>query len=576
MSQQATMEYASIDPQGGGERVNRLFLGCFFSIFATSAAFIVRAMVITDWGVAFNLTEGQKGAIFPGAALFPFAISIVLFSLVIDRVGYGKAMAFAVLCQLAGTVITIMASTVDMAAATAAGEAAAAAATSRAYQLLYFGTFITSLGNGAVEAVANPVTATIYPKNKTHYLNILHAGWPGGLVAMGVITLLMGPSVAWQWKIALVFIPTLLYGVMLLGVKFPVQERVAAGVSYADMMREFGAAGAFILAWFLTMATLTVVGVLAPEFIVNYGETANQYGPPIISLIVALVFFAIYRSFGRPMFVFLLLVMLLLATTELGVDGWVTDLMTPAFGKYAGWLLVYTSAIMFVLRFFAGPIVHRISPLGLLATCAAVAAVALFTLSSVGSNVGLVILAATLYGAGKSFFWPTTLGVVAEQFPKGGALTLSAMGGMGMIAVGVLGGPFLGTLVDKRMDVNLEAHAPAVYEKVSDRSAPETAYGMTFHKMNQGAVKTLPEDEQAQFTKLQGETKQGTLATFAILPTIMFVCYIGLIIYFKSRGGYKIQELATAVDTSLPPGTPANSGEMSGEMASGGVEGPVR
>jgi MFS family permease len=323
------------------------------------------------------------------------------------------------------------------------------------------------------------------------------------------------------------------------------------------MMREFGAASAFILAWFLTMATLTVIAVSAPNLAQGNGwDQLNNFAPPIVALICAVLFFATYKSLGRPMFVFLLLVMILLATTELGVDGWVTDLMTPAFGKYAGWLLVYTSAIMFVLRFFAGPIVHRISPLGLLAVCAALAAIALFTLSQVGANVALVILAATLYGCGKSFFWPTTLGVVAEQFPRGGALTLSAMGGMGMIAVGVLGGPFLGTLVDKRMDENIAAKAPAIHAIVADGEAH--SYGMKYKKIDQSRVAALPSDQQDQFKQIQGQTKQGTLATFAILPTIMLICYIGLIVYFKSKGGYKVQHL-----------------EMTGEQASGGLQAPM-
>src|SRR5215213_9683315 len=209
MAQADVVDYRSAET-GRGEHVNKLFLACFFSIFATSSAFIVRAMVITEWGTRFNLTETQKGAIFPGAALFPFAISIVLFSLFIDRLGYGKTMGFAFFAHLVGTVVTILATK--------------ASSTTAAYQLLYFGTLITSLANGAVEAVANPVTATLYPRNKTHYLNILHAGWPGGLVAMGVVTLLMGTSVSWEWKVALVFIPTILYGVLLIGQRFPVQE----------------------------------------------------------------------------------------------------------------------------------------------------------------------------------------------------------------------------------------------------------------------------------------------------------------------------------------------------------------
>src|SRR3954464_13044919 len=207
MAEASTLDYrASGATAGGGEGMNRLFLGCFFSIFATSVAFIVRAMVITEWGHTFGLTEAQKGAIFPGAALFPFAISIVLFSLFIDRLGYGKTMVFAFFAHLVGTVVTILATK--------------ATTTTAAYQLLYFGTLVTSLANGAVEAVANPVTATLFPRNKTHYLNILHAGWPGGLVAMGVLTLLMGSHFSWEYKVALVFIPTLLYGILLLGQRF--------------------------------------------------------------------------------------------------------------------------------------------------------------------------------------------------------------------------------------------------------------------------------------------------------------------------------------------------------------------
>src|SRR5262249_25912581 len=158
--------------------------------------------------------------------------------------------------------------------------------------------------------------------------------------------ILMG-NVKVEYKLALVLIPTVIYGFMLMGQRFPVQERVAAGVSYRDMMREFGAAGAFILFYFL-------VPTLNTPFTGFRMQEINQIISLIIAAVIAIAFFAMYQSFGRPMFVFLLLVMILLATTELGVDSWVTDLMTPVFGKNAGWILVYTSLIMFVLRFFAG------------------------------------------------------------------------------------------------------------------------------------------------------------------------------------------------------------------------------
>jgi MFS family permease len=544
MTEVTQSTYAAAAPGDAEGRRGRIFAACFVSMFATSFAFIVRALVITEWGQTFNLTEAQKGAIFPGAALFPFAISIVLFSLFIDRIGYGKTMWFAWVGHILGTVVTIM-----------------AGRTGNPYMTLYVGTFITSLANGAIEAVVNPVTATIYPRQKTHWLNILHAGWPGGLVVAGVLAILMGDRFSWEWKVGLVLIPTVIYGVMMLGLKFPVQERVAAGVSYADMMREFGAAGAFILAYFLTMATLTVISVFVrPEAL--EGATwvqVNNWAPLVVALVTAALFFAAYRSFGRPMFIFLLLVMILLATTELGTDGWITDLLTPIFGRNAGWILVYTSAIMFVMRFFAGPIVHRISPLGLLAVCAGIAVLGLNFIALAGSSAMLVFIAATLYGIGKSFFWPTTLGVVSEQFPRGGALTLNAMGGMGMIAVGVLGGDVLGTLVDKRVDARLAQDAPAIHQVVAGGEA--TRYGMQYRNLNQLAVKALPTEQQARVNQVQGEVKQGTLRTVSILPAIMLVCYIGLIVYFRSRGGYKAEVLT---------GHAAED-----EKFTGGVRGPV-
>src|SRR5947208_7916131 len=139
------MEYPA--PSGGQLHENRLFYGCFASMFATSFGFIVRALLLNDFGRIFNLTEAQKGAI-QGAGLFPFAISIILFSLFIDRTGYGRIMIFAWLGHVGGTILMIFA---------------------KNFEMLYAGTLILALANGAIEAVINPVTATIFPTKKTHY-----------------------------------------------------------------------------------------------------------------------------------------------------------------------------------------------------------------------------------------------------------------------------------------------------------------------------------------------------------------------------------------------------------------------
>ena len=175
------------DDNGDGSITSQekwLFWACFIALIATAFGFIVRAQIINEWQVQFNLSETQKGEIF-GVGLWPFALSIVLLSLVIDRIGYGTAMVFAFVCHVSSAIITIFAN---------------------GYWMLYIGTFILALGNGAVEAVINPVVATMFSKQKTKWLNILHAGWPGGLVLGGIIALAMG-NVHWAWKVGIVLIP---------------------------------------------------------------------------------------------------------------------------------------------------------------------------------------------------------------------------------------------------------------------------------------------------------------------------------------------------------------------------------
>ncbi len=496
----------------------RLFVACIISLVAAAIGFIVRAFLIREWGVTFNLSETQIGSI-QGAGLYPQALSIILFSLVIDRLGYGRTMAFAWICHVLSAVITM---------------------TANGYTGLYLGTFVFALGNGAVEAVINPVTATMYPKSKTHHLNILHAGWPGGLVLGGLLAIALGGSGgenSWRWKVGIYLIPTAIYGLMMLRQNFPMQERVAAGVSYLDMLKEFGWAGCLIVSFFAAYAIDEILRV--------FGLSLNTLAIVLIALVPTVLFAIRIRSFGRPMFIFLLLVMVLLATTELGTDSWIAALMTPVlkdFGANAGnWVLIYTSAIMFVLRFFAGPIAHRISPLGLLAVCAAVASAGLFWLAHAGAVPIMVFLAATCYGFGKTFFWPTTLGVVSEQFPKGGALTLSAIAGVGLIAVGVVGNPLLGAIQDNFLDKNLARQNASLHEKVA--APPQSKYGLTYQPLDRTKVALLTPAESVEVETIRTLNNQSTLAKVAVLPALMFLCYVGLILYFRSRGGYRPVDL---------------------------------
>jgi MFS family permease len=479
-----------------------LFWACWVALVATAFVFIVRAQILSEWGTEFNLDNTQLGRI-GGAGLWPFAFTIVLFSLIIDKIGYGRAMAFAWVCHVASVILTVTATN---------------------YTMLYIGTIVAALGNGTVEAVINPVVATMFAKDKVKWLNILHAGWPGGLVMGGVFALAMG-DVSWKWKVGLLLIPTVIYGVMLFGRKFPVHERVTAGVSYHDMLKELGALGVLIIA-------ALMIRELGTDF--EFGLNVQL----VILAAVVLGYWAYVRSLGRPLLILLMLVMLPLATTELGTDGWITDLLTPAakeMGMNAGWVLVYTSAIMMVLRFSAGPIVHRIQPLGLLAVSSVLGIFGLLFLSK--AEGAMIFAAATLYGMGKSFFWPTTLGIVSEQFPKGGALTLNTIAGVGMIGVGIVGNVFIGAIQDRQIVSSLEKENPAIHAKVIGEE--KTSVFGKYRAVDQDKIKALPDADKTVVTKTTDQAKKSALGTMALFPCVMLASYLILIVYFRSRGGYK-------------------------------------
>jgi hypothetical protein len=267
--------------------------------------------------------------------------------------------------------------------------------------------------------------------------------------------------------------------------------------------------------------------------------------------------FGIYvRGFGRPMFVFLLLIMIPLATTELGTDSWITPLMEgemAAIGLNPVWVLIYTALIMTFLRLYAGPVVHRLSPLGLLAVSSLVAALGLVFLSRATGM--MIFAAATLYGLGKTFFWPTMLGVVSERFPRGGALTLNATGGVGMLSVGVVGTVFLGFWADTGTTERLRDQHPAIYSRVVQEK--RSVLG-NYQAVNQEAV--APADAETVRSVL-AEAQKDALTTVAIFPVIMLVCYLGLALYFKATGGYRAEVLV---------GHAAED-----EKFTGGVEGPA-
>ena len=323
-----------------------------------------------------------------------------------------------------------------------------------------------------------------------------------------------------------------------------VQERVAAGVSYMDMLREFG-----------LLASLLVIPIIIRQIAVVFGLALST--EILLDIVLFLAFgYTIWPKsesikgsklsivLGSPMLFILMLIMMPLATTEIGTDGWITALMEKAMGDIglpAVTVLVYTSAIMMVLRFYAGPIIHRFKPLGLLTISAAIAAIGLLLLSQ---STGIMILVvATLYALGKSFLWPTMLGVVSEQSPKGGALTLNAIGGMGMLAVGVLGFPFIGMLQDNASSELLQKKNQAIYEQVVVEK--DGVLG-EYSAIDLDKANKLSDEEQATISNVTEDARHGALAYMAIFPFIMLLSYVGLNFYFKSRGGYEQKILASS------------------------------
>jgi MFS family permease len=516
-----------------------LFWGCFIALITTAFGFIARMFLIGTWQTEFNLDAAQSGRL-AGIGIWPFAVSIIGFSLIIDKIGYKAAMLIAFVGHSVWAGMGVSAYFLSQ-----QGDKATA------FQLLYWGSLILALGNGTVEAFINPVVATMFNREKTKWLNILHAGWPGGLVLAGIIAIFID-TVPWFIKVGVIAVPAVVYLFMLVPCKFPVQEREAAGVSYKEMLAEFGILGAAVVGFLITLQLM--------DFFSNGGavELAMQQKLMFVGIGAAIVvLFGLYtQALGRILMFFMILIMMPLATTEIGTDGWITSIMEGIAKEnnfHAGWILIYTSVIMVVLRFFAGPIVHALSPLGLLAVSAVLAIAGLYMLST--ATGAMIFTAATLYGIGKTFFWPTMLGVVSEQMPKGGALTLNAISGIGMLAVGTLGFPFIGTLQSTKeiqalvSNAELAKQVPGLVESgkltvTTQKSIYEIIpYTVIDQEKLDTLLNQLPPAEKTtaenKIAELRGASKQLALADMAYFPAGMLIGYLILIVYFMSKGGYK-------------------------------------
>ena len=195
----------------------KLFWGCFIALITTAFAFITKGISKRDPSFAKHIWANQvQGQELFGAGIWPFAISIIVFSLIIDNVGYRAAMFFSFICYALYAILAFQAYGI-VSAEGLTGDALKAAQAD-AYNKLYMGSVILGLGNGTVEAFTDPVVATMFKRDKTKWLNILHAGWHRGLVLGGILTIVLGEQAAEDWRILIyvIAIPAIVYLVMLL------------------------------------------------------------------------------------------------------------------------------------------------------------------------------------------------------------------------------------------------------------------------------------------------------------------------------------------------------------------------
>jgi MFS family permease len=468
--------------QAAVQSSGKIFWASFLTLIAAGTGFGVRTAVLKDWEGQFGFTKTALGAI-TGGGLTGMAFTIVFFSLFADRVGYKAILVGAFLLHVLSAVVQLSATPVfDM-----YGQDAT-------YWCLYVGMFMFSLGNGMCEAAINPLVATLYPKQKTHYLNILHAGWPGGLILGGLLAFFFVGEGAvitrlrWEIPMALFLVPVLWYGFITIKERFPISEARAAGVSFGEMLAQF----------------------------------------------------------ASPILLFLLVLHALVGYVELGTDSWITNIM-EGFIPNSVLLLVYTAGLMFVLRFFAGPIVERINPLGLLFVSAILGCLGLYMMgSSLGAaSFGGILVAATIYGVGKTFLWPTMLGVVGERFPKGGALAMGAMGGIGMLSAGMLGSPGIGYTQDHFASQELRKLNPSVYAEVKSEQPNKFLFLPPVEGLDGIKVEKLVE-ESSEAKAVNQSIEYGremALKVTAAIPAAMAVGYLLLLVYFRAIGGYKLVEI---------------------------------
>ncbi len=329
------------------------------------------------------------------------------------------------------------------------------------YWTLFISTLLIGIANGTVEAACNPLVATIFPENKTTKLNHFHLWFPGGIVIGTLLVFGLDKlDISWQVQVGLMIIPTLIYGFLFSKLTFPVTERVASGVSTKDM----------------------------------------------------------YLSLINPLFIFMIICMFGTAITELFTNQW-TDVLFKTVTNNALLILTFVAGMQVLGRAFAGPIVHRINPQGVLLLSAIFSALGIYLLTHLHGTS--IFAGAIIFGLGVAFFWPCMLGFVSENLPKTGAVGLNLMGGAGMFAVSVYM-MFMGGYYDKLV-------------------ANKLPVGATLDTYRSAAAGT---DLANTYNDARSAAGPEVLNATLIIPIILIFAFAGLVLYMRGR---KKQILSTVL-----------------------------
>jgi MFS family permease len=389
----------------------RLFVAASLALVVTAVTFAIRARIESVFIDDYGLTAEQVGRAF-GPAFWGFAVAMFAGGYFIDIVKTRTIVWMAFAMHLVGIILLLMA---------------------KDYTSLFVANVFIGLGNGSVEAACNPLVTALFPEKKTKMLNRFHVWFPGGIVIGSLLAALVIDqlNLPWQALVSLLFIPLAIYGFLFFGQKIPETERVSTGVTYKEMMRNVGAPVT------ITLAVIFMI-LVATNPSISAAVTSSYALPLIIVGIIAVAIIIEGRLVNKItlLFPFIFFCMLLTASTELGTTQWINALLANN-GIHPMIILAVVTGLMAVGRFFAGGLIHRLNPPGVLLGSAVFAVAGLFLLSKSEGPV-MTVISAALFAVGVCYFWPTMIGVASEYVPKSGALGMSILGGAGFVATSMV------------------------------------------------------------------------------------------------------------------------------------------